>query len=412
MKVLFVTSSWTQTLGHIVRSAAVAEELIIAGHQVAFLVPKTYQEWIPEQAEFYEAVPEPDNNELHYGFNYDYYTYEDIIYVSGHSQEQHLVKTIERERQVISGFGPDVIFNDEQFTTAISAALEKVPVVSVVTWPLHPKFNQHIEKELPQRNLALRKLRNTWNRILKRYNLPPIGHLCELLFDRSCALIAPTRTMLEPELAQEVSGVYFVGRLVPKSMFCEEPAWLKEWGIREGFAHLPTVYIYLSSLPVGVNKKETYETLYRVFEEMECKAVFGLGKFNGLFDTLPSNSPDGRVRFERFVPGETIMGCAQLAIFPGTHSMAVAAAQHCVPCLVIPDLFERRYNAECLSRVGLGEISDAGQPGQGEIRHLIESLLNRKISEEIQCIKNDFQSINGPFEVVQLLLKCEKSGKR
>ncbi len=411
MKVLFVTSSWTQTLGHIVRSIAVAEELIAAGHQTAFLVSKAYKEWIPEQCEFYEAVPKPDNAEPYYRFDQYFYTYEDVLYVSGHVQEQHLIETIERERHVIYAFCPDIIFNDEQFTIAISAALEKVPLVSVVTWPLHPKFNRHMEKELPQRNLSLRKLRNTWNRILKRYNMEQIGHLCELLFHRSCALVAPTRSMLEPELGQEVPEVHFVGRLAPKSMFRDDPPWLKSWGIQEGFSHFPTVYVYLSSLPIGVNKKESFELLYRMFEKIQCKVVFGLGKFNDLFDTLPSNSSDGRIRFERFVPGETIMSRAKLAVFPGTHSMSVAAVEYGVPCLILPDLFERRYNAECLSRIGLGEILEENQADKVEIHRLVELLLNRKKTEKIQCIQNDFQSINGSLEVVQLLYKSKKPGE-
>lgn len=396
MKVLLVASNWTETLGHAVRSIAVAQSLAARGHTVALLGFPSYREWLPEGARFYpcEALPPPFEPNVFFGCH----TYEDVVYVSGHSDEDHIVRTVERERAVIRAFEPDVIWNDEQFTIGISTVLERVPVVSLATWPLHPEFGREKERELPARGAILRRHRNAWNRARSHYGLAPIRHTGELLFAPGWTLVAPTSAMLEPELGRHEPRVHYVGAIEPQGAFGQEPDWLSSDD------RLPLVYVYLSSLPVGVNTRATFDKLHECFEGRPYRVVFALGRFNSLFEHVPRPSEDGYIRFESFVPGPAVMRRARLAIYPATHSMMMSAAASGVPSVLLPDLFERAYNASCLERVGLGRIVSAEDISVAGLRELCEELIHsppRSLSaREVQA---DLAKSGGAEQVARLI---------
>ncbi|MDK8182162.1 nucleotide disphospho-sugar-binding domain-containing protein [Paenibacillus sp. UMB4589-SE434] len=371
MKVLLVTSNWTETLGHVVRGIAIAEQLTKQGHQAAFLCPKSYRDLLPQQAEWYESAPKPSfTNKIYFGLH----TYEDILFASGHTEPQQIICTVEREREVIQEYVPDIILNDEQFTIGISASLEHVPVASIVTWPLHPNFRSPQEPDIPLRAMMLRRLRGSWNQVLDKYDLQPVLHLSELLFNRSSLLMAPTSPTLEPELAYQDPHVHYVGHLAPQGKFAEVPSWMNALDHPE--PEQATVFIYLSSLPFGMNTIDSFELLADSYRGTDMQAVFGIGKFNDAAEQQLRRLEGPNIRFERFVPGEAMMGRSQLAIFPGTHSMMVSAAKHGVPCLLFPDFFERAYNASCLERVGLGFICEADGFTSEQIRDLSQQLIS------------------------------------
>ncbi|MCD1259611.1 hypothetical protein B5M42_012290 [Paenibacillus athensensis] len=516
MRILLAASSWTETLGHAVRSIAVAEQALAAGHEVAFLAPASYHEWAPAGVTCYATTPKPDfisETQLFFGFH----TYEDVMYVSGYGDDKPIRETIEREREVIREFRPDLIWNDEQYTIGASAALEQVEVVSLVTWPLHPDFNKQVEKELPQRNLVLRRMRSAWNRVLTSYGLPPVGHLGELLFDRSQARVAPTSPLLEPELAElaelakhadlagpvgmsgqanpaspvgtsgqaspasqvgtsgqaspaspvglsgqaspadpagmsgqaspagpvemsgqaspagpvglsepagrpqlagqgkqaELSGitgpngtgVHYVGQIAPKGLFAETPSWLDAWCKEpEG---TPTVYVYLSSLPIGINTKEAFEALYRGLEATGFRVIFALGKFNEIADSLELPTQSERIRFERFVPGEAVMAKAQLAIFPASHNMLMSALSHNVPCLLFPDMFERSYNAARMAEAGFATVGGEADLTPETIERLARETIARFHATEGEprrkALLDDLQGRGGARAVLALM---------
>ncbi|WP_051287223.1 glycosyltransferase [Paenibacillus taiwanensis] len=373
MKVLLVTSNWTETLGHVVRGIAIAEQLLKQGHQAAFLCPKSYRELLPQQAAWYESAPKPSfTNKNYFGLH----TYEDILFASGHTEPQQIRCTVEREREVIREYVPDIILNDEQFTIGISASLEHVPVASIVTWPLHPNFRSPQEPDIPLRDMMLRRLRSSWNQVLAQYELQPVAHLSELLFHRSSLLIAPTSPSLEPELAHQETRVHYVGPLAPQGKFAEVPPWMD--ALHHPSSERATVFIYLSSLPFGMNTIDSFELLADSYRGTNIQAVFGIGKFNEATEQQLRRLEGPNLRFERFVPGEAMMARAQLAIFPGTHSMMVSAAKYGVPCLLFPDFFERAYNASCLERVGLGFICEADGLTSERIRELSQQLISSR----------------------------------
>lgn len=409
MRVLLITSNWTETLGHIVRSAAAAQQLIDEGHEVALLGFPSYREYIPPQVKFFACEPLPPDYEPSVYFGH--HTYEDVVYASGGADEAHIVRTIERERDVIRQYRPDLIFNDEQFTIGLSAAIERVPVMSLVTWPLHPAFNQRMETEIPARSAILRRLRNSWNRVLRRYELPPIQHLSELLFKAGNVLIAPTSPQLEPELQHHEPNVHYVGPMEPAGLFDEEPDWLHAGTDGE----LPLVYIYLSSLSVGVNSASTFEKLYECFSGQPYRVVFALGKFNSLPLPMPRISEDGRIRFETFVPGRAVMRAASLAVYPATHSMMMAAIRNQVPSLLLPDLFERVYNAACLTAVGIGKTVSVEDVSVTELRSLCEAMLAMKRNpSDLQAaayVQADMESLGGTARVVQLMQQMKQTGE-
>lgn len=399
MKVLLVTSNWTETLGHAVRSIAIAEQLLMQGHQAAFLCPKSYQEWLPPQAEFFESFPKPDfANKNYFGLH----TYEDIIFTSGHTEPEQIIQTLEREREVIRQFQPDIIINDEQFTIGISSVLERIPVASIVTWPLHPLFQAHLSSEIPLRTAMLHRMRKSWNQVLHMYGLPAVQHLSQLLFDRSDLLLAPTCSMLEPELSAFEPRVHYVGPLAPKGRFAEVPPWLKAWPAAE--RDQTTVFIYLSSLPFGMNTVETFELLADSYRGTGFRAVFGIGKFNEAMGEQLTRLAGPNVRFESFVPGEAMMSQSQLAIFPGTHSMMISAAKYGVPSILFPDFFEREYNARCMERAGIGHICRPDEITGERILELSVQLVSRQEQDPLSLqVQSELNSLGGPKQVVSLL---------
>jgi UDP:flavonoid glycosyltransferase YjiC (YdhE family) len=397
MRVLLVTSNWTETLGHAVRSIAVAQSLVRRRHEVAYLGFPSYREWLPSEVKFYPCEPLPGHQtrDIYFGNH----TYEDVVYVSGHTRDDHIIRTVERERAVIRCFQPDIIFNDEQFTLGLSAKLEQVPVISLVTWPLHPLFNREMEDKMPERRSILLRSRNCWNRVLRKYELEPIGHLGELLFERSDSLITPTSSLLEPELKNIATQVHYVGPLEPSGKFDIEPEWLQKEEDR------PLIFIYLSSLkfPGGINSSETFNKLYESFVGQSYRVVFALGKYNTESHGLPDRSHDGGIRFEAFVPGSAVMKRSSLAIYPATHNMMLSALRHQVPSLLLPDMFERMYNAECLARTGLGQhLELAMSPDQ--IRDFCKTFsLNVRSLQPARALQADLRELGGPDRVVKLM---------
>ncbi len=397
MRVLLVTSNWTETLGHAVRAIAVAQRLIEEGHEVGFLGFPSYEELLPQGVQFFpcESLPPGYDRDIFFGNH----TYEDVVYVAGHTKDSHIISTVEREREVIRSFQPDMIFNDEQFTIGISARLEHIPVTALVTWPLHPEFNRDMEQRLPERRAILMRSRNCWNRILRKYGLAPIAHLSELLYASDC-LITPTIPMLEPELKGLSSQVHYVGPLEPAGLFDSEPEWLAD-----DKDDRPLIFIYLSSLqlPDGVNTEESFAKLYEAFDGQGYRVVMALGKFNTIGSNLPTRSADGSIRVETFVPGPALMKRAALAIYPATHSMMLSAARHRVPSLLLPDMFERQYNARCMERAGLGSSLPLMNMTPASILTACEATRRLGNLPAAKALQEELARMDGPGQIVRLM---------
>ncbi|MFD2670776.1 glycosyltransferase [Marinicrinis sediminis] len=407
MNILLVVSNWSETMGHAVRCTAAAGKLKERGHELAFLGPASYQNWIPEGVQFFASVPKRDylaEDSPFFGFH----TYEDVLYANGHLSDDHLVETVEREREVIRTFKPDCIVSDLQFTISIAAQAEEIPLASMVYWPMHPDFHRHVEQELPQRNIVLKRIRQGWNRVLKRYGQPAINHTSELIYGRSQLLISPTSGILEQELPAAQPDVHMVGQLVPKARFQDRPSWLLQWKEQSLIENVPLVFIYLSSLPIGINSREAFQVLYEDLRRSGSRVIFGLGPFNEQMQGFQPEVATDRIRFERFVPGDTAMELSDLAIFPGTHSMMVAAAKYEVTSLSFPDLFERAYNSHCLERAGLGRIGTEQDLRPGAVLELVQTVLDERkagLSERSRSIRNELTAYEQQERFVHLVEK-------
>ncbi|MGE6226589.1 glycosyltransferase [Paenibacillus chitinolyticus] len=405
MKVLLVTSNWAETYGHAVRSMAAAEQLTAAGHEVAVLAPASFRHLFPDGVRFYESVPKPAYIENKLPF-FGYHTYEDLIFVSGHADDFHLIDTIERERATIRDFQADLVFADMQFTIAVSAYTEGVRLASIVNWPLHPAHNIELEDLHPGRKLILRRVRNIWNRMLRKYGMPPVEHVCRTLFDHCQLLLVPSCKELEPELLRYEPEAEIVGQLVP-SAFKEEPAWFKQW---KQTCKEPLVFVYLSSLPFGINSRSTFEMMYSVFERNPVRAVFAIGKYNSAFLDHPLKSREERIRFEPFVPSETIMAHSSLCITPGSNSMMVSAMRHHVPGLLFPDTYERNFNAFCMERAGLGIVCGEDDLGRERFESLLHEGLAGKCTEISLRIQKQLTDLEQTPRLVRLLESAARGG--
>jgi UDP:flavonoid glycosyltransferase YjiC (YdhE family) len=249
---------------------------------------------------------------------------------------------------------------------------------------------------------------------LSSLGLEPVNHMSELVFGRSQALFAPTCSVLEPELAQCCPQINYVGQLVPERMFQDTPEWFASLYRASHEENGLLVYVYLSSLPIGINSKEAFEAICDAFADTPHYVIFGLGKYNEEVVRDISYRDHPRFRFERFVPGESLMERAHMAIFPGTHSMMISAVKHDVPCLIIPDLFERSYNARCMERIGAGTLLEPEAVSPANIRNwaMQQRQGNRTIRSGDHSAKQELQSIDGPGTVIRTLeeLAANKGG--
>jgi UDP:flavonoid glycosyltransferase YjiC (YdhE family) len=370
------------SVGSVTKMLGVARSLRARGCQVRFVVGGKLAELITRNGFTVAPYPEPRPAATVQPIR----NIADVIQWTGMADPDFVEAAVEAEIAAIRDFRPDVVFAETRPSAAISVPALGVPFAVIASWPIHPDFPAN--RECSEQLLAV------FNRQLKRYQLPEIENVAELLCLRGDVKLAPTLPELEPEL-QVVPGVQFVGYILDvKRDDSQLPAWYRGWHKR------PLIFVYLS---VGAISPDLYlRIIPAAFEELPFDVLCACG-FH--YDLKALSQATGNVRFERFIPTQAVIEDACLVIFHGGQDTMLTTLLHGLPSLTIPGQhFERVYNATQLARLGASKMLPVHAFRPRRLQAVVEEVLNGLQASASRGLSLRFQNYGGTEQCADILL--------
>ncbi len=381
------SASSAGSVGPIVKALSVARSLRARGCQVRFVIGGHLAELISRngfEVAFY-PVPrpawtvQPINNIV------------DFMHWAGMTDPDFIETGVEAEIVAIREFHPDVIFAEARPSAAISATAMCIPLVNIVSWPVHPEF--------PPNQECGGQFVDGFNRQLRRYGLSEIKNIAELVCLRGDVQLAPTIPELEPEL-QALPGINFVGAMVnPGQEDSGPPTWYPGWPQK------PLIFIYMSIAPIP---PEVYlPVVSSTFEGLPFDVLCACGFHRKLRYLPPSTN---NIRFERYVPAYTMMKHTCLVIFHGGQNTMMTTLLHGLPSLTIPGQhFERTYNAMQLSRRGASKMLAVQAFRPRRLQAAVMEVLNGCYAIESQKLAQKLWNYRGREQAADAILSAAHS---
>lgn len=336
MKVFFGLSGG---LGPVMRSLPLAEHFRQAGDEVCFSIYDSESQRVLEQRGYRHlsdddpTLPDPQRVIPRHAvfYNMDHY-----FAMAGLLDEHFAHSWISHRIKLIQDYRPDLVIADFSPHTIVAARVLNIPHAAIVQSCYHPA-GQRVSHWIDQpRNLP--RVTPLINKVLERYDLPPINKMEELLSGQ--LNIVPSFPAFDP-IADP--SVCYVGPLY-QSPEAERNASLPDEPyilVYPGRLHDLTSSLGLAlvqSVIAGFAR-----TPYRVLV-----AAGGASSPENDFE-CPAN-----ISFIPYFTEKQLAHCA-LFIHHGGHGSCLAAIMQGVPSLIIPTNTEREYNARKMSELGVGE---------------------------------------------------------
>jgi UDP:flavonoid glycosyltransferase YjiC (YdhE family) len=380
-------------LGTISRCLAVADHLRRFGHEVFFLTNGEGAKYVAEAGlEFMEGVV-PD----HPGAFHPLCDLSDVAVYLNLTREQFVRASLEAEQRAIDQFKPDVLFAEFKLTASISAATNRLPLISTACSPADPRFVSSLFSG--ERTLDHGEAVAGFNRVLEERGQTPISDVAELFFTRSDVKIAPTIAAIEPLLA-DVPALHYVGHLLYDRL---ELAPLPH-GLMERADGKHVVFCYFGSGEIG--PKQYVKVLPEAFDGSEFHAIIAVGDHPEV-PRLPDPTPN--TSWVRSVPGRSLLQCSRVLIFHGGQNTAMASLIHKVPSMVFPgEDFERDFNARGLSRLGSSILCTLEDFTPSKVLQLSRELLAPSYSLAAEKYGVNILKSGGPRFAADLVLKASR----
>ncbi len=381
-KILLLPSTFSSgAVGPVVKAINIAQLLQQSGWQVHFAIGGTVARLISEHGFSVSSCPVPQA-EKNIG---PITNMIEAMEWNGVTNPDYIQEIVKEEINIVSSFRPDVIFAEARPTAAITAAITKVPLVTIANWPQHPDF--------PANRRGGEQSLQTYNRLLSKYHLPEIENVTELIFLHSDLKITPSIPELEPELVEKLD-THFVGYIFNKS---DEKAQLPPWF--ESWKKDPLIFIYFS---VSALSPQLYiKTILETFQELDVRVLCAYG-FHYLLDSAPENTD--KIRFARFFPAQAIMKHADLVLFHGGQNTALMTSYYGLPSITIPGQhYERQYNASQLARLGTSKTLPVYAFRPHRLQQTVMEMLNDQYRLAGQRLAQRLSTFGGAEQVAHMI---------
>ena len=386
-RILFIPMSWGRGMGPLMDCLAVAEELQSMGHETAFI---SRDRFAPiTQAQNYPTYPiiSPEAPKtLTPLFDTDFPLFQ------GLGDEELVRQTLKDEQKAIKDFQPDIIFSWLQQTAFISSQVTGIPLASVARWTGHPDFTSDL---LPGKKFPISGCTPLFNKLLTENNLPEIDDIWELDFFRSDLKIVPGIQELEPGFSKKEHG-YYVGYLSASGLKQEKlsdelTTWLND---------KPIIFVYLS---VKQFQPEKYiPILQEAFNNSEFKVLVAMG----LEDIAPELPPsDNSMRFENFVPIDSILPHAKILMSAGTRGMSWQAALNGVAHICFPGTDpERDFVSQMVEKAKAGvKLTDDAFTPEALLQNA-RNIMNSNMQKEAAKLGERLQVLGGAQKAAELII--------
>lgn len=270
-------------------------------------------------------------------------SFDQVLFMTGNLDYKYINNSVSSIRKAISEFHPDIIYSEFNISAIIAARIEEITLYCTVSYP-----TQHEYAHKPG-------LAKDLNRYLKETGLIPVESALQL-FDLADKSFCPSIPELEPV---KKDNVFFCGTLKGK----------------RNYAHIGSrnsIVVYVGNGTISANNMKKVIT----------KAFSGSKYEVYIASSYLEKEDSGNIHIAHRWNFEELLEEAVLFINHGGQNSVVDGLIHGVPQIVIPgNVFERKYNAECLEKKNAGAIVTTGKFSSDVIRSNAERLIG---SEEIR----------------------------
>ena len=273
-------------------------------------------------------------------------SFDEVLWFTGNSVYNYLVKSVASVRRAIRSFKPDIVYSEFSMPAMIAAKLENKKLFATVSYPTQPEY-----ANTP-------KLAKGVNRYLREKGLLQVNSVLEL-FDLADECFCPSICELEPI---EKENVTFCGAL-------------KKISTSERLRNKIVVYMGNGTVFAAMTEKEISNAFSGSGYEVYIASKY-----------LKANNK-GNIHIASRWDFNELLDEAVLFINHGGQNSIVDGLLHGVPQMIAPGkVFERRYNAVSVAKNKAGIIIPHRQFKADFIRSKAEKviaseLLRRKASE-------------------------------
>ena len=267
-------------------------------------------------------------------------SFDQVLFMTGNLDYNYIMKSVSSVRKAISEFHPDIIYSEFNISAMIAARIEGIPLCCTVSYPTQHEYAHKTG------------LAKGLNRYLEETGLPHVDSALQL-FDLADRSFCPSVPELEPI---EKDNVFFCGTLKEKREYAHT-------GIRE------KIVVYMGNGTISAKKMKKVIT-----------QAFSGSRYEVYIASSYLEKEDvGNIHVAPRWDFEELLEEAVIFINHGGQNSIADGLIHGVPQIVVPgNVFERRYNAECMEKSNAGAVVAAGQFTSDVIRSTAETLIGSK----------------------------------
>ncbi|MDP4121155.1 MAG: glycosyltransferase [Bacillota bacterium] len=385
MRVLIAPmAAMAETSGPFSRSRTLALALRSAGHEVALCAAQDVNYKEIEGIKNYFApipmimgLPSPISKIiLRIGSTIDVqqkktvHSFEEVLFIAGAISKRQFPRDVVAIQKAIRDYRPDIVYAEFRPAAIVAAKLEKVKVATGFSYPVQKSYASS-----PQYASNVRKF-------LVSVGLPDVESVLDI-FDWADMKIVPSSSTLEPIGGE---NVYFTGPFDG----------MKAASVDRSQKY-KNIIVYMGTGCVSYHHQLSVMT-----------DTFANSDYNVYIASMAAKPMktqniivDKRFDFSKLMPS------AAAFINHGGQNSIMTGLMYGVPQLIIPGkIFERKYNAECAEKAGVGRILDVSEFTPLKIRSALTEFCNSaEFSVKAEKLGEDLKNLGGVQSVVNILEK-------
>jgi len=378
-RILLMPGYFGNGFGHIGRCAALGEEFLENGSQVAMVLSgayasemskcgfKIFSPWFPKRPKSYAG-------ETSVAYTYIKDASMQVLR-DGLVSPFRLKAAVLELQMVIKKFKPDLIIGDVSMLAWITAKKAGIPIVQIIRSIMHPACPVIIWWEKPPEGLTSPDVTKLFNPFLRKWKLPEIKTAEDLL--RGDMYIIPSIPELEP-LPSDIENAYYVGAVVRKG-----GAESKLPDIVLNNRGKKVVYITLGGGAGGVGNKDFFATVNKAFADSDFLVIVSTGR---KFDPRELPATPQNISYHQWLPGPLMIKNSDAVVFHGGYGTMMETVKAGIPSVVIPFHSEQESNGRRLAQNNASQVlSTAKSP---ETRSLVPG--HWKYGKFTNCIRKKF----------------------
>ena len=294
-------------------------------------------------------------------------SFDQVLFMTGNLDYEYIKKSVASVRKAIREYHPDIVYSEFNISAMIASRKEDVPLYCTVSYP-----TQHQYANRPDLARGL-------NRYLKEEGLSCVDSALQL-FDLAHRSFCPSIPELEPI---KKDNVVFCGTLKKK----EKRAFVE---------NRDKIVVYMGNGTISAKK------IKKVIEEAFKESMYDVY----IASSYLEKEDAGNIHIAPRWDFNELLDESVLFINHGGQNSMVDGLIHGVPQIVIPgNVFERRYNANCIERNNAGVLVPSGELSSDVIRRKADELIGSEtVAENARVLGEKLLSAGGMETIIREII--------